>query len=77
MRVLPGHCCRHCLDNDKVVPLWSQRVFAAIVLSRVAYPLHQILDVGSTALEIPGVFGASPLNVFLPNNEKLDLPWRT
>jgi hypothetical protein len=52
-------------------------VFAAIVLSRVAYPLHQILDVGSTALEIPGVFGASPLNVFLPNNEKLDLPWRT
>jgi hypothetical protein len=28
-------------------------------------------------LEILGVFGATPVNVFLPNSERLELPWRT
>lgn len=39
--------------------------------------LHQIFNVGATSLEILGVFGATPVNVFLPSREKLDLPWRT
>ena len=39
--------------------------------------LHQIFNVGSTPLEILGVFGATPVNVFLPSREKLELPWRT
>ena len=39
--------------------------------------LHRIFNTGSTPLEILGVFGAAPVNVFLPNNEKLELPWRT
>ena len=39
--------------------------------------LHQIVNIGSTSLEILGVFGATPVNVFLPDREKLELPWRT
>jgi quercetin dioxygenase-like cupin family protein len=39
--------------------------------------LHQIVNTGAGALEILGVFGATPVNVFLPDNQKLDLPWRS
>ena len=39
--------------------------------------LHQIFNTGSMPLEILGVFGATPVNVFLPNSERLELPWRT
>jgi quercetin dioxygenase-like cupin family protein len=39
--------------------------------------LHRIVNTGSEPLEILGVFGASPVNVFLPTMEKLDLPWRS
>jgi mannose-6-phosphate isomerase-like protein (cupin superfamily) len=39
--------------------------------------LHQIINTGPRPLEILGVFGATPVNVFLANNEKLELPWRS
>jgi len=28
-------------------------------------------------LEILGIFGATPVSTFLPNNEKLEVPWRS
>lgn len=39
--------------------------------------LHQIVNTGAQPLEILGVFGATPVNVFLPDNQKLELPWRS
>jgi mannose-6-phosphate isomerase-like protein (cupin superfamily) len=39
--------------------------------------LHQIFNTGAQPLEILGVFGATPVGVFLPDREKLDVPWRT
>lgn len=39
--------------------------------------LHQIFSVGDRALEIVGILAASPVDVFLPDGQKLDLPWRT
>ena len=56
----------------------ESHMFAAgntVVLRR--NQLHQIINIGSTPLEILGVFGATPVNVFLPDSEKLELPWRT
>jgi quercetin dioxygenase-like cupin family protein len=37
--------------------------------------LHQIFNVGSTPLEIVGIFAATPVEVFLPDGSKLALPW--
>lgn len=39
--------------------------------------LHQIFSVGDRALEIVGILAASPVDVFLPDGQKIDLPWRT
>jgi len=39
--------------------------------------LHQIFNTGSAPMEILGIFGATPVNTFLPNNEKLEVPWRS
>jgi mannose-6-phosphate isomerase-like protein (cupin superfamily) len=39
--------------------------------------MHQLFNVGSTPLELLGVFAASPVAVYLPDGEALDLPWRS
>jgi quercetin dioxygenase-like cupin family protein len=38
---------------------------------------HQVFNTGAQPLEILGVFGASPVGVFLPDHERLELPWRS
>lgn len=38
---------------------------------------HQIFNVGTAALEIIGIFGATPVGTMLPDGSLLDLPWRT
>ena len=39
--------------------------------------LHQIFNTGPQPLEILGVFGASPVGVYLPDDTPLALPWRS
>ena len=36
---------------------------------------HQIFNTGSSPMEILGVFGATPVQTFLPDGEALTLPW--
>jgi quercetin dioxygenase-like cupin family protein len=36
---------------------------------------HQIVNTGSTSMEIVGIFSATPVGVFEPGGEALDLPW--
>lgn len=38
---------------------------------------HQLFNVGSTPLELIGVFGSSPVGTRLPDGEALELPWPT
>jgi len=42
-----------------------------------AHELHQIVNSGDEPLHSIGVFGKSPVNVFLPDGQALDLPWPT
>jgi quercetin dioxygenase-like cupin family protein len=39
--------------------------------------LHQIFNVGSEPLELLAVFSATPVQVFLPDDSELQLPWAT
>lgn len=39
--------------------------------------MHQIFSVGGQPLELLGVFGVSPVEVYLPDGERLELPWRS
>jgi len=39
--------------------------------------MHQIFSTGDETMEIVGVLAATPVEVFLPDGQKLDLPWRT
>ena len=39
--------------------------------------LHQIVNTGDEPLELTASFGATPVEVYLPDGEKLELPWRT
>ena len=39
--------------------------------------LHQIVNTGDQPMEITGVFGASPVSVYLPDSARLDVPWRS
>ncbi|MDO9599085.1 MAG: cupin domain-containing protein [Azoarcus sp.] len=36
---------------------------------------HQILNVGDTALELIGVFSMTPVAVFFPDGQPIELPW--
>lgn len=36
---------------------------------------HQILNVGDESLELVGILAASPVEVFLPDGQPLELPW--
>ena len=38
---------------------------------------HQIFNTGALPMETIGMFGASPVNVFLPDGSRLELPWRS
>ena len=38
---------------------------------------HQIFSVGSEPLQTIAVFGMTPVDVYLPDGERLDLPWRS
>jgi mannose-6-phosphate isomerase-like protein (cupin superfamily) len=38
---------------------------------------HQIVNSGRVPLECIGLFGPSPVNVFLPDGSRLELPWRS
>jgi len=38
---------------------------------------HQIFNTGALPMEIVGVFGSTPVNVYLPDAQLLDLPWRS
>jgi quercetin dioxygenase-like cupin family protein len=38
---------------------------------------HQIFNVGELPMEILGIFAATPVQTYLPDGEKLELPWRT
>lgn len=37
--------------------------------------LHQIINVGNTALELTGVFAVSPVAVYSPDGQPIELPW--
>ena len=39
--------------------------------------VHQLFSVGSEPMELIGVFGVAPVEVFLPDGQRLDLPWRS
>ncbi len=39
--------------------------------------VHQIFNVGSTPLEIVGVFPATPVGAWLPDGQAIELPWRS
>ena len=36
---------------------------------------HQIVNTGSTTMELVGIFSATPVGVFEPSGATLDLPW--
>ena len=36
---------------------------------------HQIFNTGTQPLEMVAVFAATPVNVYLPDGQKLELPW--
>lgn len=36
---------------------------------------HQILNVGDASLELIGVFSMTPVAVFLPDGQPIELPW--
>jgi quercetin dioxygenase-like cupin family protein len=37
--------------------------------------VHQLFSVGSTPLELIGVFGATPVGTLLPDGQAIELPW--
>ncbi len=38
---------------------------------------HQIVSTGDTPLELIGIFSASPVEVFFPDGQPIELPWPT
>ncbi len=55
----------------------SQTFDASSVLVLPRGRAHQIVNTGSTAMEIIGLFGASPVGTFGDDGAALPLPWRT
>jgi mannose-6-phosphate isomerase-like protein (cupin superfamily) len=39
--------------------------------------LHQVCNAGDTPLETTGIFSVSPVEVFLPDGTRIDLPWKS
>lgn len=48
---------------------------STVVLPRGS--LHQLFNVGTTPLEILGIFAATPVATWLPDGQPLELPWRS
>jgi quercetin dioxygenase-like cupin family protein len=48
---------------------------ATVVLPKGS--VHQLVNTGSTAMEIVGIFAATPVSTRLPDGESIDLPWRS
>jgi quercetin dioxygenase-like cupin family protein len=55
----------------------AQRFGADSTLVLPAGSEHQIFCVGPMALEIIGIFGATPVSTYTLDGQALDLPWRT
>ena len=78
----------HCHDCDEVVLCLAgsgelqvvgrtQRFGADTTLVLPRGSTHQIVNTGDQALEILGIFGATPVGTMLPDGQAIDLPWRT
>ena len=39
--------------------------------------LHRIVNVGALPLEILGIFPATPVAVYLPDGQAIEVPWRS
>ena len=38
---------------------------------------HQIINVGRTPLELTGIFSTTPVQVFFPDGQPIELPWQS
>ena len=59
------------------VPDGSHRFCAGTTLLIPPLEEHQIVNTGSTPMELVGIFSATPVGVFEPGGESFDLPWRS
>lgn len=58
--------------EDRVVPF---RAGTTVTIPR--NEPHQIFSTGTVPLEIVAVFAATPVEAFLPDGTKIELPWRS
>lgn len=56
--------------HNKVLPFGAD---STMIIERNA--LHQIFNTGDEPMESIGIFGMTPVEVYLPDGERLDLPW--
>jgi quercetin dioxygenase-like cupin family protein len=59
------------------VPSGSHRFGSGTTLVIPPLEEHQIVNTGSTPMGLVGVFSSTPVGVFEPGGEALDLPWRS
>jgi mannose-6-phosphate isomerase-like protein (cupin superfamily) len=59
------------------VPSGSHAFGAGTTLLIPPLEEHQIVNTGSTPMELVGIFSATPVGVFEPGGKALDLPWRS
>lgn len=69
-----------CLSGQGTIDFEGQetRMFGAnttVCIPRNA--LHQIVNAGQVPLHIVAVFGKAPVEVHLPDGERIELPWST
>jgi len=50
---------------------------APVTLTMPRNRMHQLINTGDTAMELVGTLAASPVQVHLPDDSVLPLPWRT
>src|SRR5262249_52402726 len=58
-------------------PSGSQSFSAGMTLLIPPLEEHQIVNTGAAPMELVGIFSATPVGVFGPGGESLDLPWRS
>ncbi|MGZ3181440.1 MAG: cupin domain-containing protein [Telluria sp.] len=56
--------------HGKVLPFAADE---SMVIDRNA--VHQIFNTGDEPMENIGIFGMTPVEVYLPDGERLELPW--
>jgi quercetin dioxygenase-like cupin family protein len=59
------------------VPDGSHTFGAGATLLIPPFEEHQIINTGGAPMELVGIFSATPVGVFEPGGESLDLPWRS